>query len=107
MMRVRRCGLEALCVWLLLAAAAHAATIRGKLVHAKGGAAAGYQVTVSNAQAGRSAPARVGPEGMYFIYNIAPGAYDLEIWVPGAREPKVYRINVVNPYTDVAELRVP
>ena len=92
---------------LLLAAVSHAATIRGKLVHANNQPAAGYQVTVSNAQAGRSTPARAGVDGQYYISDIAPGAYDLEIWVPGAKAPTVYRINVVEPYTDVPQLSVP
>jgi hypothetical protein len=92
---------------LLAASAAQAATIRGKLFHNNKQAAAGYQVTVSNAQAGRSSPARVGADGMYYIYNIAPGTYDLEVWVPGAASPTVYRINVIEPYTDVPQLSVP
>jgi hypothetical protein len=44
---------------------------------------------------------------MYYIYNIAPGAYDLEVWVPGAKAPAVYRINVVEPNADVPQLSVP
>ena len=95
------------CAWVLLAVSGHAATIRGKLMHANKQAATGYQVTVSSAQGSRSAPARVGSDGMYNIFNIPPGAYLLEIWVPGAAEPTVYKINVVEPYTDVPELTVP
>jgi hypothetical protein len=97
----------AVCGWLLVAAAAHAATIRGKLVHKNNQPATGYEVTISNGQAGRSTPARAGADGMYYIYNIAPGAYDLEVWVPGAKAPAVYRINVVEPNTDVPQLSVP
>ena len=94
-------------VVMLMTVVSHAATIRGKLVHGNNQPAAGYQVTVSNAQAGRSTPARAGADGLYYIYNIAPGTYDLEIWVPGEKAPAVYRINVVEPYTDVPQLSVP
>ena len=92
---------------LLLAVAAQAATIRGKLVHKNNQPATGYEVTISNGEAGRSTPARVGADGMFYFHNIAAGTYNLEIWVPGANAPTVYRINVIEPNTDVPQLSVP
>jgi hypothetical protein len=93
---------------LAIPLAAHAAaTVRGKVVHDKDkNAAAGYRVTVAN-EKGRTSPARVGPDGMYYIYNVSPGEYQLEIWVPNAAAPAVFKIQVVEPYTDVPQLAVP
>ena len=93
---------------LVIPLAAHAAaTVRGKVVHVKDkSAAAGYRVTIAN-EKGRTTPARVGPDGMYYIYDVSPGSYQLEIWVPSAAAPVVYKIQVVEPYTDVPQLAVP
>ena len=88
-------------------AAQAAATVRGKLVHTGDkSAAAGYRVTVVN-EKGRTSPARVGQDGMYYIYNVLPGQCQLEIWVPKTAAPVVYKIQVVEPYTDVPQLAVP
>jgi hypothetical protein len=45
---------------------------------------------------------------MYYLHNISPGTYNLEIWIsqrPGAR-PLVYKINVREPLTDIPAIRV-
>jgi len=97
----------ACCLALVLAAAsAHAATVRGQLLHSNGYPAAGYAVTVSSAQTGRSSPARVGADGMYYILNVPPGAYYLEIWV-NPQSPMVYQIYVNEPYTDIPRIVIP
>jgi hypothetical protein len=106
---VNRMKSKAVCMVLLaICPLAHAAaTIRGKLVHDKDkSAAAGYRVTVMKDKA-RTTPARVGPDGMYYIYNVLPGEYQLEIWVPNTAAPVVYKIQVVEPYTDVPQIAVP
>jgi len=92
----------------LSTAAAHAAaTVRGKVIRDKDkSAAAGYRVTVMNDKA-RTTPARVGQDGMYYIYDVEPGPYQLEIWVPNTAAPVVYKIQVVEPYTDVPQIAVP
>jgi len=84
-----------------------AATIRGRLVHANGYAAAGVMVTVVNQQAGRSAPAYAGPDGIYYLYNVPPGSYYLEVWITPGGKPLVYPIQVVNPATDIAQIGIP
>jgi Carboxypeptidase regulatory-like domain len=96
------------CVLLVVlsTALANAATVRGRLVHSNGYPAAGMAVTVYNQVVGRSSPAYAGRDGMYFLYNIPPGYYYLEVWLnPG--KPIVYQIQVVEPYTDVAQIGVP
>jgi hypothetical protein len=97
------------CVLLLVLSTglASASTVRGRLLHINGYPAAGVAVTVSNQQAGRSSPAYAGPDGMYYLYNVPPGYYYLEIWLrPDA--PTMYQIQVINqPYTDIAPISVP
>jgi hypothetical protein len=104
------CGL----VMVLAMGSAHAvlvprvATVRGRLVHKKGGAAAaGLTVTISNQQGVRSAPAQTGPAGMYYLPNIAPGQDYLEIWRSTGSEPLLYKITVKAPSTDLPQIAVP
>jgi hypothetical protein len=91
----------------LTAGSAHAATVRGRLVHANGYPAAGVAVTVFNQQVGRSSPAYAGPDGMYYLYNVRPGIYYVEVWVRASGPPVVYQIRVVEPYTDIPPIRTP
>ena len=43
---------------------------------------------------------------MYYLYNIPPGVYTLEVWVPNS--PMSYQIQVDGQaYTDIAPIRVP
>jgi len=86
---------------------ANAATVRGRLNHANGYPAAGVAVTVINQQAGRSSPAYSGADGMYYIYNVPPGYYNLEVWIYPGGAPTVYQIQVGDPYTDIPPLLVP
>jgi len=97
------CGL----VLLLGAGLANAATVRGRLVHKNGSSAAGVAVTISNQQAGRSAPARTAADGMYYLFNLHAGSYYLEIWVQPSGPPVVYQIQVVEPATDAPQVSVP
>jgi hypothetical protein len=101
------------CMLLLLAVqAAGAATVRGQLNRRSGAAASpagGICVTVSNATGARSPRACSNAQGMYYLPNISPGNYQLEIWTsqsPGA-SPMRYPIKVVEPNTDVPPITVP
>jgi hypothetical protein len=68
--------------------------------------AQGITVTVFNSQLGRSNPSNSGPDGLYYLYNIPPGPYTLEIWV--SNPPMVFQIQVLDqPNTDIAPIRVP
>jgi len=108
MNRLRWKRMAAWAVLLAIATAAHAAaTVRGKVVRDKDKSpAAGYRVTVMKDNV-RTTPARVGQDGMYYIYNVSPGPYQLEIWVPNTAAPVIYNIQVVEPYTDVPQIAVP
>jgi len=97
--------------WIVLlligAASAQAAMVRGRLVHSNGYPAAGVAVTVFNQAVGRSSPAYAGPDGMYYLYNIPPGYYYLEVWIYPGGAPVVYQIQVFEPYTDLPVVMIP
>lgn len=95
-----------------LSAFAYAGTVRGRLERRDGyGRAypAGYvAVTLFQDGRGRSAPAYTGADGMYYLYNVPPGTYALEIWASPNRAPIVYTIYVSNqPMTDIAAIQIP
>jgi len=90
----------------LAAALAHAASVRGLLVHQNGKPATGVAVTVSDHKSFRSAPAHVGADGMYYIFNIPAGQYYLEVWV-NPQTPTVYQVTVSEPNTDMPKVTVP
>jgi hypothetical protein len=94
-------------VLVLAAGVAHAATVRGRLIHQNGYPAAGIAVTVINAGGVRCAPAYSQPDGMYYLFNIPPGPYYLEIWIYRGGAPVVYQIQVFEPYTDIPQIVVP
>lgn len=85
-----------------------AATIRGRLDRVSTfGAypATGIAVTVSSPSAGRSYPAFTDNYGFYYLYNIPPGNYNLEVWV--TTPPRVWTIQVPPvPQFDIAPLMV-
>jgi Carboxypeptidase regulatory-like domain len=93
---------------LVLAAgvSGEAATVRGRLDRIANGRrnpAVGVPVTLFRAGSGRSSPAYSNQDGMYYLKNIAPGTYNLEIWTsrdPGVH-PKSYVIKVSEPITDI------
>lgn len=104
-----RTRIVALCLLFpaLIPVIADAATVRGRLSHSNGSPATRIQVTVVNAQGVRSSPAYTGTDGMYYLSDIAPGPYRLEVWVYAGGNPAVYQIQVVEPNTDMPEIKVP
>lgn len=99
----------ALCLLLLVlvfAGTGQAASVRGRVDQAYANGQripmAGVIVTVSQPGRGRSAPSYTDGWGMYYLQNIRPGIYNLEIWSPNSPgRPIVYRIRVNEPYTDI------
>jgi hypothetical protein len=87
---------------------AQGVTVRGRLIrHGPAGAypAANIQVTLFSREIGRSVPTVSGNDGMYYLYNILPGPYNLEILVD--HSPIVYPVHVSAPYTDLPQYAVP
>ena|SRR5215467_8532756 len=92
----------------VFSAVSQAAMVRGRLVHgANGYPTAGIAVTVYNPRLGRSSPSYTDGYGMYYIYNVPPGSYYLELWVYPSGNPIVYPIQVGDPYTDIPQIAVP
>jgi hypothetical protein len=94
----------------VIAAAAQAATVRGRLVrNGYGGVyGVGYvTVTLWNQSRGRSAPAVTGADGMYYFYNVPPDNYYLQVWLYPGKAPLTYVIRVNDPGTDVPPILLP
>jgi hypothetical protein len=98
---------EFVCLAALIcaAAAAHAATASGKLMHANGSPAAGVTVTLSN-ERGRSAPAQSDASGAYTLPNIPAGQYYLEVWA-NPKTPQTVEVTVSEPATSLPLVKVP
>jgi hypothetical protein len=96
---------------LVLAAVVEASTVRGRLDRQNQYGrypAAGVPVSVYRPDLGQSAMSWTGEDGMYYLYNIPPGNYVLQIWVYPNNPPVTYNITVFNqPYTDIPPILIP
>jgi len=107
----RRLGIAFAVMWMAIAMAhaiAAASTVRGQLyrmVNGKRVGANGIAVRLNHPQHGPSSSVYTNTEGMYFLYNIPPGQYTLEVTI--AKNVKKYQITVENkPYTDIAPIEI-
>lgn len=95
------------------AAPSQAGTVRGRLfrmVYGRPYPAPYVAVTLFNQQMGRSRPAYTDTSGMYYLFNVPPGVYQLEIWWSRNPNDLPYRYTISvsnNPYTDIAPIRIP
>lgn len=104
--------LLALCV---VAAQASASTVRGQLfrVTPQGQRfpATGIPVNVvavSNPALGASGLSYSDGQGMYYLFNIPPGAYMLQVWLYPNTPPWAFKVTVYNqPFTDIPPIQVP
>jgi hypothetical protein len=86
-------------------------TVRGKLLRQGRSATypvAGIEVSLYavDSKLGRSPKATSGSDGMYYVRNVPPGKYRLEIWI--GKSPRTYDVAVRGTgYTDVAPIVVP
>jgi Carboxypeptidase regulatory-like domain len=92
---------------VLVSVVASAATARGLISHQDGGPASDIKVTIYNDDRGRSSPSRTNNEGMYYLYELTPGHYYLEVWLPDQEEPTRYEVDIEEPSTDLAEVKIP
>jgi len=103
LLTVALCGI----LMALASAQAHAATVRGRLVHSNSSPATGIKVEVVDQQGVKAAKAYSGPDGMYYLQGVPPGTYFLKIWIYPDGKPVVYQIKVVEPNTDMPQINVP
>ncbi|RYU58537.1 carboxypeptidase regulatory-like domain-containing protein [Methylolobus aquaticus] len=84
----------------------NAQTIRGRLM--KGPyPIAGIAVNVSSPMLGASGFAYSGPDGMYYLFNIAPGPYTLQVWDIPNMAPMQFQIAVYpQPWIDIAPIQL-
>lgn len=86
--------------FLLIVAAAAQATVRGRVVRAdNGNPYIGVQVVLSHGDQ-HSPPAYTGNDGMFFLQNVPPGSYAIEL--RSKQDRRVLRLEVsAAPYTDL------
>ena len=89
-----------------------ASTVRGRIVR-KGPsgqyAVPGVPISVyaTGSNLGRSAQVYTGSDGMYYLSNVRPGTYQLEVWV-SKQQRLTYNIHVKDqPFTDIAPVVIP
>ena len=75
--------LAAVLLALCVAADAAAQTVRGRVEFRNGYPAAGAAVRVINSQRGPSGYAYTGYDGMYYLYGIPAGDYELQVSMNG------------------------
>lgn len=98
-------------IGVVTVASAEASTVRGHLFRRSSRGdypAQGIPVTVFRPNLGRSGFAYSGPDWMYYLNNIPPGNYTLQVWVYPNRPPLMFSIVVYDrPFTDIAPTAVP
>ncbi len=113
--RAWNAGSKFLLLFLIVCAAtasAAAATVRGRLdrrdAYGNIYRAAYVGVTLNNQYVGRSSMTYTGEDGMYYLYNVPPGSYYLEVWIQPGRQPLVYQVQVGNaPFSDIPPILLP
>lgn len=106
---IKRINISVLISLLLVfvgTASAQGATVRGRLDRRDGQGrlypATYISVTLSSPNMGRSSPAYTGADGMYYLHNVPPGDYHLEVWAYPGRPPITFNIRVYDrPYMDI------
>lgn len=97
-------------VLLFATVCAQSATVRGRLDRqdrsGRRYAAIYVPVTLYNKQKGRSGFAYSDVGGMYYLYNVPPDDYYLEVWV-SKDHPVSYPIRVTEPSTDIPAILLP
>ena len=98
---------RAVVILFLTAVVSNAATVQGQLVYSSGGRPAPYVgVRLNSASRGPSEFAYSGNDGRFYLRNVPPGAYQLEIWRAGRMVTSV-RVNVQEPRAELGALRMP
>lgn len=96
---------RALMLIVFFAAAANAATIRGKVVFANGAPCAGASAQAANAAGAQTTTAYTDRDGMYYIHDVPPGRYTV-IVTKGHTAQKVAVVVSNAPYADAATVGV-
>jgi hypothetical protein len=97
--------LIAIGMFMAIVGVCHAATVRGRLLRGKVGAA-GIAVTLVNPQKVSTSPVYSGSDGMYYIPNVRAGSYVLEVWGNANKVTSTFNIQVKEPETDVNPIYV-
>lgn len=98
---MRRSMLFLTVILIAIAPAALAGTVRGKVIRADGAPHESAAVSLGSG----SSPVYTGRDGMFYIRNVQPGTYTVEVKSP--RQTKKFRVTVqAAEYTDLAPIAV-
>lgn len=101
---MRRSMLFLTVILIAIAPAALAGTVRGKVIRADGAPHESAAVSLGSGS-GNSSPVYTGRDGMFYIRNVQPGTYTVEVKSP--RQTKKFRVTVqAAEYTDLAPIAV-
>jgi Carboxypeptidase regulatory-like domain len=93
-------------VFVLFAAVAEAATVRGKVQKPDGKANSGAAVVLENAAIGATATVYTAEDGVFCLRNVPPGNYNMK--VKTAHASKMLPVSVaLQPTVDLAVVRMP
>jgi hypothetical protein len=104
-------GLASLCIAARASAGVEQSTVRGKIdrrTPSKVAPAQYIRVTLYREDTKEKMPeAYTGSDGIYYIRNVPPGTYILQVWLSTDKLYKSYRINVeAAPYTDIQTISI-
>jgi hypothetical protein len=92
---------------MLAPLASHAQTVRGRIQKGQF-PIIGVAVNVFSPNLGASGFSYTGQDGMYYLYNIPPGPYTLQVWAIPGSAPLQYQIVVyAQPFVDIAPIFLP
>ena len=85
---IRRCSLSVLVVLLIAATVfASATTVRGRVLAADGTPYPSAAVTLKSRTGAKTSPVYTDREGMFYVANVAPGAYTLVVRTSRSETP--------------------
>jgi hypothetical protein len=84
---IRRSALSVLVVLLVAANAFAATTVRGRVLAADGTPYPSAAVTLKSRSGAKTSPVYTDREGMFYVVNVAPGAYTLVVRTSRSETP--------------------
>jgi hypothetical protein len=102
---IRRCSLFVLVVLLVAVSAFAATTVRGRVLASDGTPYPSASVTLKSRSGAKTSPVYTDREGMFYVTNVAPGAYTLIVRTSRSETP--FSVSAQpRAYSDLAPVRV-
>ena len=102
---IRRCSLIVFVVLLVTVSAFAATTVRGRVLASDGTPYPSASVTLKSHSGTKTSPVYTDREGMFYVTNVAPGAYTLIVRTSRSETP--FSVSAQpRPYSDLPPVRV-